>query len=102
MALAFLGSPPSSTHVAAHNDGNSRNNTLSNIRWATSLENAHDRYRHGTHMEGERLPQSKLTDDIVRYIRASPHNGAALARELNVTQTTISYVRKRHIWKHVD
>jgi hypothetical protein len=47
MALAFLGEPPAGCQVA-HNDGNPRNNTVANLRWATAKENQADRLLHGT------------------------------------------------------
>jgi len=45
--LAFVGPCPSG-HEVAHNDGNRRNNALSNLRYATPKENAADKNRHGT------------------------------------------------------
>jgi hypothetical protein len=44
---------------------------------------------------------AKLTDDIVKKIRNSAQSGADCARQYNVSQSTISSVRKRHTWSHV-
>lgn len=51
---------------------------------------------------GEAHGMSKLTDDIVREIRASPARGVDLARRFGVAPTTITDIRKRRIWKHLD
>jgi hypothetical protein len=47
---AFVGPRPPGA-VARHLDGNPRNNTLDNLIWDTSSENAIDRVTHGTHSE---------------------------------------------------
>jgi hypothetical protein len=50
---------------------------------------------------GQRNGQSKLTDEIVRQIRASNESNAALGRKLGVHGSLISMVRSRKIWRHV-
>ena len=47
VALAFLGPRPEGKQVA-HGDGNPLNNHISNLRYATPSENAHDMRLHGT------------------------------------------------------
>ena len=69
VALAFLGDPPSPTHVVAHNDGGRDNNHWANLRWATQLENMADTTSHGTHNRGSRNGQSKLDEVCIAAIR---------------------------------
>ena len=45
---AFVGPRPGTSH-ACHNDGNSTNNSLTNLRWDTVAENNRDLVRHGVH-----------------------------------------------------
>lgn len=45
---AFRGSCPEGKECC-HNDGNARNNRLSNLRWDTRSANMYDRTAHGTH-----------------------------------------------------
>jgi hypothetical protein len=52
--------------------------------------------------KGARNGNSLLTEDKVRYIRASTASHAALGRELGVTDVCIHKVRKRHTWSHVE
>lgn len=62
---------------ACHNNGNTRDNCLSNLRWDTPAENALDRVRHGTSGRGESRKysdghfarRSKLTPSVVMMIR---------------------------------
>lgn len=49
---AFVGPPPHGC-IAAHHDGNNRNNTISNLRWCSQKENILDKERHGTAQRGE-------------------------------------------------
>lgn len=45
--LTFVGEPAQG-HEACHNDGNSRNNRLANLRWDSRLSNRQDAVIHGT------------------------------------------------------
>lgn len=51
---------------------------------------------------GERLPQSKLSVEKVRAIRASTEPAQMLAARYGVTRLTIYGVRQRRSWTHVD
>lgn len=50
---AFVG-PPGKNEQGCHNDGNSKNNHLSNLRWDTSSANNRDKVAHGTHPEARK------------------------------------------------
>jgi hypothetical protein len=98
VAAAFFGP---STQMVLHKDGNPQNNVAENLYYGDYFDNADDARRHGTRVRGERQHAAKLTEDIVRFIRASPESGAALARRLNVTTACISLIRQRKNWNHV-
>ncbi len=50
---AFVG--PADGRFALHNDGNQRNNRLSNLRYGTQSDNMKDAIKHGTHNWAERI-----------------------------------------------
>ena len=52
--------------------------------------------------KGEAHGMSKLTAEAVRDIRTSPESGVVLSKKYGISQTTVSDVRKRRIWKHID
>lgn len=68
VCAAFNGPKPSPEMHCAHRDGCKLNNTPSNLYWATPLENAADRERHGKTHRGPRSP-----DAIARLPRGDTH-----------------------------
>lgn len=99
---AFNGkAPPDKTH-ALHNDGNTMNNTPSNLRWGDCQDNADDTVSHGRRPWGEAHPEAKLTERDVLAIRASNELGTTLAKRMGVSTTTISDIRLRKIWKNLE
>jgi hypothetical protein len=105
VCTAFNGQPPSADHIAAHWDGVPSNNVASNLRWATQLENAADRYRHGTDAVGEQNPNAKLTlNQVVEIKGAAPYIGVVrdLAKKYKVHQSTISDIRSGKLWPKVS
>lgn len=100
---AFHGPQPTPDHEVAHFDGDRLNNAATNLRWATRIENAADKDRHGRIRRGDQHPArlgrqrilrgeehwaknkpdhivrgeaigtSKLTEEQVREIRSTPH-----------------------------
>lgn len=103
VAAAFLGERPEGMQVA-HTDGDRRNARLDNLRYATPLENAEDKRRHGTDTPGERNGMHKLTDRDVREIRQLRADGALqreLAAKFNVSISAIQFVLNGQSWSHV-
>lgn len=104
VCLAFHGPQPSPKHVAAHNDGNHKNNLPGNLRWATPKENSADAINHGTLARGERSGAHKLTEERVREIRRLLSDGVAvieLSRRFGIQRGTIRFLRDRKTWNHV-
>lgn len=113
---AFVGPNPPGMEARHLLDNDPGNNHVANLAWGTHQENIDDRGRHGNTARGdrqglrlhpdrvargERSGQSKLTAAQVQMIRGSTARGVDLARELTVSQSLISAVRKKHIWRHV-
>lgn len=108
VALAFIGPPPSQAHEVAHNNGSRLLNCATNLRWATPLENNHDRYAHGTACQGTRNGRATISEDDVRYIRRR-YRGIKLARgsvseldeKFGLHRSTIISIARGNSWSHV-
>ena len=51
--------------------------------------------------KGENNPRAKVTEDIVRAVRAETLTLFKLMAKYNLPQTTVSDIRRRSTWKHV-
>lgn len=68
----------------------------------TTADNAKDAVQKGRSTIGQKNAQAKLTDENVRFIRASNMSNTQLARMLNVSPTIILLARARRTWRHVE
>lgn len=100
----FVGPCPAGMECC-HNDGDASNNCVDNLRWDTLAANRQDMVTHGRSTSGRKSVWAKLTDEIVCRIRIDCAAGVLLQREIaakyGVTQTLISQIARRKIWKHV-
>ena len=68
----------------------------------TQADNIHDMIAKGREgFRGERQRHAKLTDEIVRNIRASTETQSMMSRRLGVSRRTIGDVLAGMTWKHV-
>jgi hypothetical protein len=100
---AFVGPRPTGLH-ACHNNGNSLDNHLTNLRWDTVRENALDRIRHGTFVcgsthKGAILDEIKVAD--IKRRLAAGEKQKRLASEFGVALETIHSIKSGKSWKHV-
>jgi hypothetical protein len=90
---AFNGRRPEGMQVC-HNDGDNRNNTLSNLRLDTRKNNCADRRKHGTENLGEKCGTSKLTNEQVLKIYprswSDEEKLADIAIEFGIHRNTVS------------
>jgi hypothetical protein len=52
--------------------------------------------------KGERHPQAKLTEEAVRFIRASSDTIGAIARKFSISKKTARQARSCKTWRHVE
>lgn len=86
-----------------HINGIKTDNRAENLEWCTRSENMVHAYRTGLEKPviGTNNHNSKLNDDLIRYIRKSDKSNYGLAKELGVDPSTIRDVRNNKIWRHV-
>lgn len=98
VAIAFLGEPSTDDHEVAHSDGNRINNSSSNLRWVTHIENMRDRDKHGTTARGVRNGKLKYSDEEVENVRKLQSEGFGsrrIAAKLKMNRGTVQgYLNK--------
>jgi len=99
VASAFLGPRPVG-HEVAHNDGVASNPDLQNLRYETPVGNSFDKRKHGTHLAGDKHPQSKLTQADVAIIKSllGKISQKDLADRFGVQRVTISAISTGRSW----
>lgn len=102
VAAAFIGPRPLK-HDIAHNNGDKKDNRVSNLRYDTRRGNHADKRKHGTNACGSRIAQAVLREKQIPHIRAlegvlSPR---ATARAFCVSVMTIHRVWRKETWAHV-
>lgn len=68
----------------------------------THKDNMADRDKKNRQARGSRQHLSKLTEDLVRYIRASSKSSAELSLEVGVNASSVCAARARRTWRHVE
>jgi hypothetical protein len=104
VALAFLGTPATDQEVC-HGNGNAADNRLDNLRWDTHQANVDDTARHGTRLQGERIPWSKLTPGRIagaRVLIAEGNTYAAVGAILGVSAMTVWDALNGRAWNHLE
>lgn len=96
---AFVGLCPEGLECC-HNDGNSFNNHINNLRWDTHKSNIHDRIKHSTSNRGERCGTAKLTLDQVRAIRQDNRLQRFIAADYGIAESMISRIKNGKRWQH--
>lgn len=99
--LAFVGPRPKG-YECRHLNGVRSDNRLCNLAWGTPAENDDDRRKHGTFVQGERHGAAKLTEQDIRLIRLSTSSQASIARRFNISQSSVSMIKSRQRWAHVQ
>jgi hypothetical protein len=102
MAITYLNNIDNKRTIN-HIDGNKLNNNISNLEWATDYEN--QKHAIGTglrkmeYLKNPRPCRRKLSEEQILNIYSTDKNisHASIARQYNVSETTIAYIRKNKL-----
>ncbi len=107
VAIAFLGFPVDKTLTdVAHNDGNPRNNSVENLRWATHRDNQLDMNNHGTMQNGEKCITAKISKEQAVDIRERAKSGPRgiqrrLASEYGISVAQVCRITNSTRWRSI-
>lgn len=102
IAECFVPNPHNKPDIN-HINGIKTDNRAENLEWCTRSENVNHAYKTGLEQSvvGVDHHNSKLDNELVRYIRQSDKSSYKLAKELGVDPSTIRDVRNKKTWRHV-
>jgi hypothetical protein len=75
---------------------------INHLLIGTHQDNMNDRNERNRTQKGEMNGSHKLTKQQAKEIFDSRENQHSLARHYNVHQSTISYIKSKKIWKHIN
>jgi len=99
----FVGCCPENMQ-GCHNNGISKDNRLSNLRWDSAKNNTADKTTHGTQQVGERNPSAKLKETDIPIIFSLREKGWSLKKIGNLFEVsfkTIWAATKGDNWNHL-
>jgi len=94
--------PPGMT--CCHNNGNTSDNNIENLRWDTPKSNKQDSFDHGTVAMGSRNGRAKLNELQVKEMRSRYDSGEStrsIALAFGVSDSCAYVITRRKWWKHV-
>jgi len=104
VAEAFIYNPYFKPQVN-HKNGVKNDNSVENLEWVSNRENINHAYSKGLIKtnKGSNHHMSKLTEDKVRQIkmRLACESYSLIAKDFNVSTTTIGNIANNKVWKHV-
>src|SRR5262249_48826829 len=103
MCILTYGPPPFEGAHAAHSCGNGHLGCFNprHLRWATCIENSRDKYAHGTMMQGERVPVSKLTNEQALAIYNDPRPVSKIAADFGTKTGNVWMIKTGKTWRHI-
>lgn len=104
IAATFIGEPPSARHLVMHLDDDPTNNDVTNLAYGLPSENSAQMTSRDRQAKGERVGGAKLTTGAVLSIRSRLSSGEPareIAREFNMSSSTICDIKNRKIWRHI-
>lgn len=101
VAMTWLDAVPGKKQVN-HKNGIKTDNRADNLEWVSSKENiVHARDKLKKYW-GEQSITSKITEDIVRQIRASTERQQDIARKIGISYCQVNKIVNRKSWAHVE
>lgn len=103
---AFVGPCPDGME-SCHNDGNTSNAVITNLRWATHASNLDDKKQHGTQTDqsGSYNNNAKMNEsqvlEVKRMLKFGKYLQKEIAKQFGISKIVISDINTSKTWSHV-
>lgn len=103
MCIIINGPPPTSKHHAAHGCGNGTSGCVNpkHVGWKTSVDNAQDKFQHGTQRFGDNHQNAKLTTNEALAIKYSNESRNTLSVRFNTSIENVRDIQNGRRWRHL-
>jgi hypothetical protein len=91
---------PKEHELACHNDSNSTNNCIENLRWDTQTGNMKDRTDRKLYKRGEDHHAATVPVELVDRLQAGLISPSEAAKEYGLRYAHLWRIAKGHCWKH--
>lgn len=86
---------------ACHNDSNTENNCLENLRWDTQTGNMKDREDRGLYFRGSAHPMAKVPEWLAIMLSKGEITPSDAAKKYGFRYSHLWRISKGHVWKHL-
>jgi hypothetical protein len=100
LVLSAFVREPNANELACHNDSNSTNNCVTNLRWDTQLGNMKDRTDRRLYKRGEDHHAATVPVELVDRLQAGLISPSEAAKEYGFRYPHLWRIAKGHSWKH--
>ena len=102
VCMAFHGSRPSARYEAAHCNGKKSDISIDNLRWATPIENEHDKRQHRTSPLGERNGAAKITQTQAVASLLDRRTTSVIAAEYGIGTRAVRKIKPGIRWSSLQ
>jgi hypothetical protein len=96
------GDPPVGKFMACHKCHTPGCINPNHLYWGDGYDNSRDKITDGTLVYGDRHPHAKITSAQAAAIRQDDRPYVVIAREFNVTSSTIGGIKRGKTWRHLN
>lgn len=105
LVLAAFRGPCPEGQEGCHDDGDTANNVLGNLKWGTHAENMQDMVRHGRSTKGERSGRARMSELQVRDMKLRLKSGQRrrqVAKDMKLDFSLVDNVARGRAWAWLE
>lgn len=101
VAIAFCPNKSKRNNIVNHKNGNRLDNHYTNLEWTNTRGNTDHAVLNDLVVYGEKIPQSKLTNKIVKEIFYAIGDQTVIGEFYNVSREVVNRIKNRKTWQRL-